>query len=90
MNEELSLQELPAPPPGKAVSVKWKDGPCEGPVLERSVYADNPEGKRESKMEIGCGNEGSHNPGHQSHGYFSSSRMLTFVSSLTITSVFLS
>ena len=40
-------------PLGKTVSVKWKDGSHEGPVLERAVYADNLEGKWESELVIG-------------------------------------
>ena len=37
-------------PLGKGVRVKWKDGSQEGLVLERSVNADNLEGKWESEM----------------------------------------
>ena len=37
-------------PLGKTVRVKWKDGSREGLVLERSVNADNLEGKWESEM----------------------------------------
>ena len=37
-------------PLGKAVRVKWKDGSQEGLVLERSVDADNLEGKWESEI----------------------------------------
>ena len=40
-------------PLGKTVSVKWKDGSHEGPVLERAVYADNLEGKWESELVVG-------------------------------------
>lgn len=40
-------------PLGKTVSVKWKDGSHEGPVLERAVYADNLEGKWQSELVIG-------------------------------------
>ena len=39
-------------PLGKTVRVKWKDGSREGLVLERSVDADNLEGKWESEMLI--------------------------------------
>ena len=39
-------------PLGKTVRVKWKDGSREGLVLERSVEADNLEGKWESEMLI--------------------------------------
>ena len=39
-------------PLGKGVRVKWKDGSQEGLVLERSVEADNLEGKWESEMLI--------------------------------------
>ena len=42
-------------PPGETVSVKWKDGSHEGPALERTVYGDNLEGKRESELVVGCG-----------------------------------
>ena len=37
-------------PLGKGVRIKWKDGSREGLVLERSVEADNLEGKWESEM----------------------------------------
>ena len=37
-------------PLGKGIRVKWKDGSQEGLVLERSVEADNLEGKWESEM----------------------------------------
>ncbi len=37
-------------PLGKGIRVKWKDGSQEGLVLERSVDADNLEGKWESEM----------------------------------------
>ena len=37
-------------PLGKAVRVRWKDGSQEGLVLERSVDADNLEGKWESEI----------------------------------------
>ena len=40
-------------PLGKTVSVKWKNGSHEGPVLERAVYADNLEGKWESELVVG-------------------------------------
>ena len=36
--------------PGKTVSVKWKGGSAEGPVLERSVDADNMEGNWHSEL----------------------------------------
>ena len=39
-------------PLGKGIRVKWKDGSQEGLVLERSVEADNLEGKWESEMLI--------------------------------------
>ena len=39
-------------PLGKGVRIKWKDGSREGLVLERSVHADNLEGKWESEMLI--------------------------------------
>ena len=37
-------------PPGKMIRVKGKDGSPEGLVLERSVDADNLEGKWESEL----------------------------------------
>ena len=40
-------------PLGKGIRVKWKDGSQEGLVLERSVDADNLEGKWESELLIG-------------------------------------
>ena len=39
-------------PLGKGARIKWKDGPQEGLVLERSVETDNLEGKWESEMLI--------------------------------------
>ena len=37
-------------PLGAGIEVKWKDGSAEGLVLERSVEADNLEGKWESEL----------------------------------------
>ncbi len=39
-------------PLGKRIRVKWKDGSLEGLVMERSVEADNLEGKWESELII--------------------------------------
>lgn len=38
---------------GKQIRTKRKDGSVEGLVLERAVFADDPEGKRESELVIG-------------------------------------
>ena len=50
-NRQLLLRtRITGWPLGKAVRVKWKDGSQEGLVLERSVDADNLEGKWESEI----------------------------------------
>ena len=41
-------------PLGKGIRAKWKDGSGSGLVLERSVDADNLEGKWESELLIAC------------------------------------
>ncbi|MBR3428926.1 MAG: hypothetical protein IKG87_02390 [Clostridia bacterium] len=52
-NRQLLLRtRITGWPLGKAVRIKWKDGSQEGLVLERSVEADNLEGKWESEMLI--------------------------------------
>ena len=50
-NRQLLLRtRITGWPLGKVVRVRWKDGSQEGLVLERSVDADNLEGKWESEM----------------------------------------
>ena len=50
-NRQLLLRtRITGWPLGKAVRVRWKDGSQEGLVLERSVDADNLEGKWESEL----------------------------------------